>query len=183
MYAFVRLRTATAVQAVRCHARLVPPHPSRVVTSPGPRYARSLTRGHGMRAAGALCATTATTRSWTTPWWLLSAAGGCGAAWAVMHPMQSTRRAACDAAPGSKVRMALCQIAVTPDKPTNIQTALAAVQRAVQGGAQLVALPECWNSPYAVGSFPAYAEPVPAVGGKVDPSTSPSVAMIVKVRR
>lgn len=39
-------------------------------------------------------------------------------------------------------------------------------------------LPECWNSPYAVTSFPVYAETVPAVGEAIDPAVSPSIAAV-----
>lgn len=55
-------------------------------------------------------------------WYLGTAAGGCGAVWAAMETSRQSR-AACAAAPGAKVRMALCQIGVTADKPRNIQHA------------------------------------------------------------
>ena len=83
----------------------------------------------------------------------------------------------------TKVRMGLCQIDVGADKDLNIMVAQVAVEEAVAGGAELVSLPECWNSPYATSSFPVYAEPVPSVGGTADPVASPSVAMLVEVAK
>ncbi|CAH0479789.1 unnamed protein product [Peronospora belbahrii] len=61
----------------------------------------------------------------------------------------------------SKFKLALCQIAVTNDKQKNIATATAAVTEAAKNAAQVVSLPECWNSPYATTSFPQYAEVIP----------------------
>jgi hypothetical protein len=42
---------------------------------------------------------------------------------------------------------------------------------------------ECWNGPYATGSFPLYAEPVPTSAADIDPAKSPSVAMLVEAAR
>lgn len=39
-------------------------------------------------------------------------------------------------------------------------------------------LPECWNSPYSVSSFPIYAEEVPGVGQYPDAEKSPSIYML-----
>lgn len=61
------------------------------------------------------------------------------------------------------MRLALCQVDVTAEKSKNIATARDAIAAGAAGGAQVVSLPECWNSPYAVTAFPQYAEPVPAV--------------------
>lgn len=58
------------------------------------------------------------------------------------------------------MKLALCQLSVTEDKQRNIQTARRAVEDAVAGGAELVALPEMWNCPYSNDSFPTYAEDV-----------------------
>jgi hypothetical protein len=52
-----------------------------------------------------------------------------------------------------------------------------------RGGAELVSLPECWNSPYATSSFPIYAEPVPSVGEACDPKRSPSTAMMMQTAK
>ena len=57
--------------------------------------------------------------------------------------------------------MGLCQMAVTEDKVLNLSTARAAIQKAAALGANLISLPECWNSPYATSSFPQYAEEIP----------------------
>jgi omega-amidase len=45
------------------------------------------------------------------------------------------------------IRMGLCQVDVGDDKVVNIATATSAVKEAAAGGAVLVSLPECWNSP------------------------------------
>ncbi len=81
---------------------------------------------------------------------------------------------------GNKLRLGVCQINVGKDKNENIINARRALQQACDGGAQLVMLPECWNSPYSTASFPVYAEPVPEVGSSVDPETSPSAYMIIQ---
>ena len=41
----------------------------------------------------------------------------------------------------------VCQVDVGPDKAANIETAKHAIDEAVAQGAELVCLPECWNSP------------------------------------
>lgn len=61
----------------------------------------------------------------------------------------------------TKFKLALCQIAVGKDKQKNIAKATAAVIEAAKNAAQVVSLPECWNSPYATASFPQYAEEIP----------------------
>lgn len=55
----------------------------------------------------------------------------------------------------------MCQIAVSPDKNTNISTAKSAIRRAASQGANLIVLPEMWNCPYSNDSFPVYAEHIP----------------------
>jgi omega-amidase len=74
------------------------------------------------------------------------------------------------------MKLALCQLSVTADKEKNIQNCLENISKCEE--ADMIVLPECWNSPYAVTSFPVYAEKVPAVGEPIDPSTSPSVAAV-----
>lgn len=77
------------------------------------------------------------------------------------------------------LRVALCQFHVTPDKEANHKTAVDYVDRAAAQGAQLVVLPEIWNSPYATSAFAEYAELVPAMGDtSVDAATSPSSAVL-----
>ncbi|KIZ03228.1 omega-amidase [Monoraphidium neglectum] len=67
---------------------------------------------------------------------------------------------AASAAPAGpeKVKIALCQLHVTADKPSNIAAARAAIKDAADAGAALVVLPEMWNCPYSNDSFPTYAE-------------------------
>jgi omega-amidase len=59
------------------------------------------------------------------------------------------------------LRVALCQLPVVADKSTNIATAQAAIASAASNGAELVVLPEVWNSTYLASAFPKNAEPVP----------------------
>ncbi|PPR82799.1 hypothetical protein GOBAR_AA37909 [Gossypium barbadense] len=74
------------------------------------------------------------------------------------------------------VKIGICQLAVTPDKERNIQHARKAIEEAAQKGAQLVVLPEIWNSPYSNDSFPVYAEDIDA-----GHDASPSTAMLSEV--
>ncbi|KAI8565368.1 hypothetical protein RHMOL_Rhmol03G0253600 [Rhododendron molle] len=62
------------------------------------------------------------------------------------------------------------RLLVTADKERNIAHARKAIKEAAQKGAQLVVLPEIWNSPYSNASFPVYAEDID-VGGDASPST------------
>ncbi|KAG0489179.1 hypothetical protein HPP92_007990 [Vanilla planifolia] len=71
----------------------------------------------------------------------------------------------------SKFKIALCQLLVTADKKRNIAHARWAIEQAAAKGAQLVLLPEIWNSPYSNDSFPIYAEDIEA-GGDAAPSYS-----------
>ncbi|XP_010273946.1 PREDICTED: omega-amidase, chloroplastic-like [Nelumbo nucifera] len=73
--------------------------------------------------------------------------------------------------PVTKFKIALCQLAVTADKERNIAHARSAIEEAAEKGAQLVLLPEIWNSPYSNDSFPIYAEDIDA-GGDASPSTA-----------
>lgn len=63
-------------------------------------------------------------------------------------------------------RVALLQLpAATIDKSHNIRTAREYILRATdEHGASLCILPEVWNSPYATGAFPEYAEALPDMG-------------------
>eukprot|EP01012_Entosiphon_sulcatum_P003318 TRINITY_DN11013_c0_g1_i1.p1 TRINITY_DN11013_c0_g1~~TRINITY_DN11013_c0_g1_i1.p1 ORF type:complete len:286 (+),score=67.10 TRINITY_DN11013_c0_g1_i1:24-881(+) len=62
----------------------------------------------------------------------------------------------------SSLRVALCQLKVGEDKAANVANAVAHVKKAAAGGAKLVVLPECFNTPYGNKYFPTYAEEVPA---------------------
>jgi omega-amidase len=64
------------------------------------------------------------------------------------------------------------------DKQGNIAEARRMVTEAAGLGAQLVSLPECWNSPYATSSFPVYAEPIPSKSEELDASANPSTFML-----
>jgi predicted amidohydrolase len=61
----------------------------------------------------------------------------------------------------SKFKLALVQLAVCADKQVNLQRAKQLVGKAAAAGAQMVVLPECFNSPYGTNYFPSYAEPIP----------------------
>ncbi|KAK7352575.1 hypothetical protein VNO80_17999 [Phaseolus coccineus] len=80
--------------------------------------------------------------------------------------------------PLSKFKIGLCQLSVTPDKGRNIAHARTAIQDAASKGAQLVLLPEIWNSPYSNDSFPVYAEDIDA-----GDDASPSTAMLSELSR
>eukprot|EP01040_Poterioochromonas_malhamensis_P007673 gene7673-8285_t len=87
------------------------------------------------------------------------------------------------AADGSqtKFKVGVCQILVGADKQENITKASNSIDATTD--ANLVVLPECWNSPYGVQYFPAYAEPVPNVGdsiANIDIAASPSSAMLLE---
>ncbi|XP_055824789.1 omega-amidase, chloroplastic-like isoform X2 [Solanum dulcamara] len=72
--------------------------------------------------------------------------------------------------PLTKFKIALCQLSVTTDKERNIAHAQEVIEDAADKGAQLILLPEIWNSPYSNDSFPVYAEDIDA-GGDASPST------------
>lgn len=59
------------------------------------------------------------------------------------------------------LRVALIQMGVEKDVNTNLQKAKAKIAEAKAGGAKLISLPECFNSPYGTDNFPKYAESVP----------------------
>uniref|UniRef100_A0A023ENL8 omega-amidase n=1 Tax=Aedes albopictus TaxID=7160 RepID=A0A023ENL8_AEDAL len=60
-------------------------------------------------------------------------------------------------------RIALLQLKVGPNKTQNVANALTRIRSAVKDdGARVVALPECFNSPYGTQHFAEYAEEVPS---------------------
>jgi len=63
---------------------------------------------------------------------------------------------------GSTFRLALIQLGVGSNKSENLARAVARVGDAARAGAQLVSLPECFNSPYGTQHFAEYSEPVPS---------------------
>ncbi|CAK1542365.1 unnamed protein product [Leptosia nina] len=58
-------------------------------------------------------------------------------------------------------RIALVQMTVGMDKSKNVAQAVKEIHKAKEGGAHIVALPECFNSPYGTKYFNEYAEEVP----------------------
>ncbi|KAK7204395.1 carbon-nitrogen hydrolase [Myxozyma melibiosi] len=61
-----------------------------------------------------------------------------------------------------RLKIALIQLAATADKARNLSRVKEHVLKAASNGAQLVVLPECFNSPYSVAAFPQYAESIPS---------------------
>lgn len=61
----------------------------------------------------------------------------------------------------SVFRLAAIQLAVSASKSQNLERAAGLIRQAVQDGAKLVALPECFNSPYGTQYFAKYAEKIP----------------------
>lgn len=59
------------------------------------------------------------------------------------------------------LRIGLIQLAVGSCKKTNLNAAVAMINKAKAQGAQLITLPECFNSPYGTKYFPEYAEEIP----------------------
>lgn len=73
-----------------------------------------------------------------------------------------------------------------PDKATNLAAAAKAVTAAASEGAEIIILPECFNSPYGVAFFSQYSEPIPAPGteiSSIDPSISPTAAALSALAR
>ncbi|WP_091974342.1 carbon-nitrogen hydrolase family protein [Peptostreptococcus russellii] len=60
-----------------------------------------------------------------------------------------------------KYKLAVVQMKVTDNKKENISKAKDMIREAAQKGANLVILPEIFNSPYNNSSFPVYAEEFP----------------------
>jgi omega-amidase len=58
-------------------------------------------------------------------------------------------------------KFAAVQLRVTSDKEANLSHVRRVVREAAQSGASVVALPECFNSPYGNKFFATYAESVP----------------------
>ena len=58
-------------------------------------------------------------------------------------------------------RLGLIQLLAGSNKATNLQRATEFVREAASNGAQVIVLPECFNSPYGTKYFPDYCEPIP----------------------
>ncbi|CAM4425398.1 unnamed protein product [Lepidochelys olivacea] len=58
-------------------------------------------------------------------------------------------------------RLALIQLHVSTVKSDNLNKACDLIRKATAQGAKVVALPECFNSPYSTKYFPEYAEKIP----------------------
>ncbi|KAK3095721.1 hypothetical protein FSP39_018053 [Pinctada imbricata] len=58
-------------------------------------------------------------------------------------------------------KLACVQLAVTATKSDNLVRAAKLVKQAAQQGSKIIALPECFNSPYGTSYFPEYAEQIP----------------------
>lgn len=54
------------------------------------------------------------------------------------------------------IRLALIQLAVTSNKADNLAKCAKLIKEAALGGANLVALPECFNSPYGISKLPPF---------------------------
>ena len=102
-------------------------------------------------------------------------------------PSRTSLRMSSASASGTEgsLRIALCQFHVTHNKEENQATAKDYVDRAAKEGAQMVVLPEIWNSPYATAAFPEYAETLPDIGGSTpeDVSGSPSSLLLMELAR
>ncbi|XP_048396561.1 omega-amidase NIT2 isoform X2 [Stegostoma tigrinum] len=61
----------------------------------------------------------------------------------------------------TKFRLALIQLKVSSLKASNLSKVRTLVKEAALKGAKVVALPECYNSPYGTNYFPEYAEKIP----------------------
>ncbi|XP_011504692.1 PREDICTED: omega-amidase NIT2 [Ceratosolen solmsi marchali] len=61
----------------------------------------------------------------------------------------------------SSIRLALAQILVSSNKEENISKAVSFIHKAKQQEANIITLPECFNSPYGTNHFPKYAEVIP----------------------
>lgn len=72
------------------------------------------------------------------------------------------------------LQVALVQLRVGIDRAKNLENAAKLVKEAATQGAKLIALPECFNSPYGTKFFSQYAEPVPS---------GPSCDMLSKIAK
>lgn len=59
---------------------------------------------------------------------------------------------------GRSFKLALIQLSVGLNKSANLSRAAEKIEEAAKNGAQVISLPECFNSPYGTKYFPEYAE-------------------------
>jgi omega-amidase len=88
------------------------------------------------------------------------------------------------------LKVALLQFPVTTVKSTNLATCAQYIAKAAAAGAQLLVLPEIWNSPYATAAFPEYAEDLSSLSAADDDdqqssssSASPSTHLLRQLAR
>lgn len=87
-------------------------------------------------------------------------------AWTTRRAAMSTASDASSSVGGDvrdvSFRFAGIQMKVTDDKDANLKKAESLISAAVSAGANVIALPECFQSPYSNAAFPAYAEEIPS---------------------
>ncbi|XP_043849418.1 LOW QUALITY PROTEIN: omega-amidase NIT2 [Dromiciops gliroides] len=66
----------------------------------------------------------------------------------------------------AQFRLALIQLRVSSVKSDNLNRAGEFIKEAASQGAKIIALPECFNSPYGTNYFPEYAETIPGESTK-----------------
>lgn len=71
-------------------------------------------------------------------------------------------------------KLGIIQLKVGENKSENVQRAVSLIREAAEKGSKIVALPECFNSPYGTKFFPKYAELIP------DGETSQSLSAAAK---
>eukprot|EP01084_Bolivina_argentea_P168685 292480_1 len=98
-----------------------------------------------------------------------------------LRPLNTLQKSLSTNMTSNTFKLGLCQIMVGDDKQQNLKTACNAIQEAVNKGADIIVLPEIFNSPYSNDSFPVYCEPVPEVNtslSQINQTTSPSTYML-----
>jgi omega-amidase len=94
----------------------------------------------------------------------------------------SAAAASSAAATPPSFKLACIQLSVGADKEANLASAKAKVAAAAAAGAELVMLPEIFNSPYSNDAFPVYAEELPPAT-PIEAGKSPSATMLREAAR
>ena len=82
-------------------------------------------------------------------------------------------------ATASKCKVALLQLLSGADKAANVTAAVAAIANAaLTNKADIIVLPECFNSPYSTASFPVYAEHIPSKRALIEPALHPTTSAL-----